>query len=123
LRDALPAIRAKGAELVIIGNGRPEHAAEFRDMQHVESPLLVDPKLQAYQAAGLKRGVLRTLGPTSLRNGWRAFKAGQRQGWTQGDPWQEGGVFVIRPDESVAFSYVSESAGDHPETSAVLAAL
>ncbi len=123
MRGALATIRAKGAELVIIGNGKPQHAADFRDTQSVETPLLVDPELKAYKAAGLKRGILRTIGPRVLSAGLRAFKGGYRQGWTQGDPWQEGGVFVIRPDNSVAFAYVSETAGDHPPVADVLAAL
>lgn len=123
MRDALPEIRARGAELVIVGNGRPEHAADFRDTEHVESPLFVDPELRAYAAAGLKRGIVSSLNPRVFGHAVRALRAGKRQTSVQGDAWQQGGVFVIRPDDRVDFAYVSEEAGDHPDPADILAAL
>ena len=123
MRDALPAIRQRGAELVIIGNGRPEHAVDFRDAEGIKCPLLVDPELHAYAATGLRRGILSSIGPGVLVRGIRALREGKRQGATQGDPWQQGGVFVIRPGNLVDFSYISEEAGDHPSPESVLAAL
>ena len=123
MRDALPAIRARGAELVIVGNGRPEQAADFRDTANVKNPLFVDPELRAYAAAGLRRGLSSSLNVSVLGNAIRALRAGKRQGAVEGDPWQQGGVFVIRPDDRVDFAYVSESAGDHPDPADILAAL
>lgn len=123
MRDAYPKIRRRGAELVIVGNGRPEHAADFRDSEKVRSPLYVDPELKAYAAAGLKRGLRQSVNLSVARNAVRALMAGKRQGATQGDPWQQGGVFVIRPGDEVAYAYVSEAAGDHPPIEDVLAAL
>jgi peroxiredoxin len=123
LRDALSDIRRRGAELVIVGNGRPEHAVDFRDSEHVQCPLLVDPELRAYAAAGLRRGLLSAINPRVFLRGFRAFAEGKRQGATQGDPWQQGGVFVIRPGNVVDFAYVSQEAGDHPSTDKIIAAL
>jgi hypothetical protein len=123
LRDALPEIRRRGAELVIVGNGRPEHAIDFRDSEHVESPLYVDPELQAYAAAGLKRGLRSSLSPGVIFRGIRAFGQGKRQGATLGDPWQQGGVFIIRSGNRVTFAHISEEAGDHPSSAAILSAL
>jgi len=123
LRDALPAIHKRGAELVIIGNGRPEHAVDFRDAEKITCPLVVDPELHAYAAAGLRRGILSSIGPGVLVRGFRALRAGKRQGATQGDPWQQGGVFVFRPGNLVDFSYVSQEAGDHPSVDSIIAAL
>lgn len=123
MRDALPEIRRRGAELVIVGNGRPEHAVAFRDSEHVVSPLYVDPELQAYAAAGLKRGLRSSLSPGVILRGVRAFRDGKRQGATMGDPWQQGGVFIIGPRNRVSFSYISQEAGDHPSVEAILSAL
>ena len=123
MRDALPEIRRRGAELIIVGNGRPEHAIDFRDSEHVESPLYVDPELRAYAAAGLKRGLRSSLSVGVLLRGLRAFGEGKRQGATMGDPWQQGGVFIIRPGNLVDFSYISAEAGDHPSVEAILSAL
>jgi len=123
LRDALPEIRRRGAELIIIGNGRPEHAIDFRESEHMESPLYVDPELQAYAAAGLKRGLRSSLSVGVVLRGVRALREGKRQGATMGDPWQQGGVFIIRPANRVDFSYVSKEAGDHPSAETIIAAL
>ena len=123
MRDALPDIRRRGAELIIVGNGQPQHAIDFRDTEHVESPLYVDPELHAYAAAGLKRGLRSSLSPGVILRGVRAFREGKRQGATRGDPWQQGGVFIIRPGNRVDLSYISEEAGDHPSAEAILAGL
>lgn len=96
---------------------------DFRDAEGIKCPLVVDPELKAYAAAGLRRGILSSIGPGVLVRGIRALREGKRQGATQGDPWQQGGVFVIRPGNLVDFSYVSEEAGDHPSPESVLAAL
>jgi peroxiredoxin len=123
LRDALPEIRRRGAELIIVGNGRPEHAIDFRDREHVESPLYVDPELRAYAAAGLRRGLRSSLSAGVFLRAVRAFGEGKRQGATMGDPWQQGGVFIIRPGNQVDFSYISKEAGDHPSAETIIAAL
>jgi hypothetical protein len=123
LRDALPEIRRRGAELIIVGNGRPEHAIDFRDSEHVESPLYVDPQLRAYADAGLKRGLRSSFSPGVILRGVRALVEGKRQGATMGDPWQQGGVFIIGPGNRVDFAYISEEAGDHPSAEAIFSAL
>ena len=123
MRDALPEIRRRGAELIIVGNGQPQHAIDFRDTEHVDSPLYVDPELQAYAAAGLKRGLCSSLSPGVILRGVRALREGKRQGATMGDPWQQGGVFIIRRGNRVDFAYMSAEAGDHPSAETILSAL
>jgi hypothetical protein len=123
LRDATSEIRAAGAELVVVGNGRPEHAADFRDEQGIDFPLYVDPELGAYAAAGLRRGMLDTLGGGTLQAAWRALRSGARQGATRGDPWQLGGAFVIEPGGRVRFRHVCRDAADHPPLPRILRAL
>jgi NAD(P)-dependent dehydrogenase (short-subunit alcohol dehydrogenase family) len=123
LRDRIEGIRSRGAELVIVGNGAAHFAAAFREDYRLDCPLLVDPELRAYRAAGLRRGRVEALSPRLPRNALRALRAGSRQGAIQGDPWQLGGVFVIRRDGELAYRYVSREAGDHPPVDDVLAAL
>src|SRR3990172_12422869 len=114
LRDALDQIRAAGAELVVVGSGRPEHAADFRETQGLRFPLVVDPELVSFRAAGLRRGVLSTIGPRTFGHAFRALRTGARPGATRGDPWQLGGALVIRPTGEIAYRYASREAGDHP---------
>ena len=123
MRDALDDIREAGAELVVVGSGRPEHAREFRDAQRLRFPLLVDPELASFRAAGLRRGVLSTIGPRALGHALRALRSGARQGATRGDPWQLGGALVIRPPGEIAWRHVSREAGDHPPLDELLRAL
>jgi dehydrogenase/reductase SDR family protein 12 len=123
LRDRIDDIRARGAELVIVGNGAPHFAAAFREDFALDGPLLVDPERRAYRAAGLRRGRVELLSPRLPGNALRALRSGARQGAIQGDPWQLGGVFVIRPGGDLAYRYISREAGDHPPVDAILAAL
>jgi NAD(P)-dependent dehydrogenase (short-subunit alcohol dehydrogenase family) len=123
LRGRLDEIRARGAELVIVGNGARHFAEAFREDFELDCPLLVDPELVAYRAAGLRRGRVEALSPRLARNAVRALRAGFRQASVQGDPWQLGGVFVLRSDGALLYRHVSREAGDHPPVDEVLAAL
>jgi NAD(P)-dependent dehydrogenase (short-subunit alcohol dehydrogenase family) len=123
LRDRLDEIRAQGAELVLVGSGAQHFAAAFREDYDLDCPVLVDPELRAYRAAGLRRGRVEVLSPRLPLNAVRALWAGSRQGAVQGDPWQLGGVFVIRPGGDLCYRYVSREAGDHAPVEAILEAL
>lgn len=123
MRDALGSIRSRGAELVIVGNGSRLFAEGFREDLALDCPVLTDPELRSYRAAGLRRGRVELLSPQVLINGLRAWKAGARQEGVQGDPWQLGGVFVIRPDGTTSFCQRSAVAGDHADIDEILAAL
>ena len=106
-----------------MGNGAAHFAAAFREDYKLDGPLLLDPELRAYRAAGLRRGRVEALSPRLPWNALRALRAGSRQGAIQGDPWQLGGVFVIGRDGELAYRYVSREAGDHPPVDDILAAL
>jgi dehydrogenase/reductase SDR family protein 12 len=123
LRDEIESIRALGAELVIIGNGAENFARSFRQDFELDCPLLVDPELRTYRAAGLRRGRVELLSPKLPVNALRALRAGSRQTSVQGDPWQLGGVFVIRPNGDLTYQYTSREAGDHAPVEEILAAL
>src|SRR4030095_13816858 len=114
---------AAGAELVVIGNGAPSFIAGFREQTRWDGPVYTDPSLAAYRAAELKRGVANTLDPRSLGNALRAFAGGQRQGRTQGDSWQQGGVLVIPPSGEVKWHHASTRPGDNASARDVVAAL
>ena len=125
MRDRWPEFEKRGAALAIVGNGNAGFAAAFREDLELPSEvtLLVDPELRAYRAAGLRRGRVEVLSPRLLRNGLRAFGAGFRQTGIEGDPWQLGGAFVLRPDGSCSFRQASREAGDHANLDELLAAL
>ena len=53
------------------------------------------------------------IGLTSLRNGWKEYKQGYRQGPVLGDPWQQGGEALILKDGQVWWSNPADEAGTH----------
>lgn len=123
MRDRADEIRQAGAGLAAIGNGSRYFAEAFRGDFRLDFPLFVDPDLEAYRAAGLRRGFLELLSPRVVLNGVRALASGSRQTGVQGDAFQLGGVFVIRKGGGVAFAHRSREAGDHAPLDLVLQAL
>ncbi|MEQ9497743.1 MAG: peroxiredoxin-like family protein [Deltaproteobacteria bacterium] len=121
--DAYDTIRAKGADLVAIGNGGKRFARAFMEERDVRFPIYVDPERVTYQAADMRRSLRSTFSPRTLKNGLRAMSSGHLQGATKGDPWQQGGVLVIAPGGETRLAYLSEEAGDHPSIDAILAVL
>lgn len=122
MRDAYADFERLGVRLVVIGNGRPYHAAAFKAEQAIPFDLWVDPEMEAYRAAGLRRGVASTLSAQVLVHGWRAFRSGHRQARVEGDPWQQGGAFLITRDGVTRYAQVSQEAGDHASIPELLAA-
>nr|WP_234979162.1 peroxiredoxin-like family protein [Desulfococcus multivorans] len=109
--------------LVAIGSGSPDSARRFVQEFQFDGDMVVDPTLEAYRAFKLKRGLLETLGPTALLKGLGAMKKGFRQGSTDGDLWQQGGLFVIGPGEEITFAHRDRFAGDHADLDQVIASL
>lgn len=113
MRDRLDDIRELGAELVLIGNGAQSFAQAFREDLGLDCPVLIDPDLVSYRAAGMRRGRVELLSPRMPLNAVRALRKGFRQTSVQGDPWQLGGVFVIKPGGKLTYRFISSEAGDH----------
>lgn len=116
-------IHAAGADLYIIGNGTPNFIEGFREQTKFPGPIYTDPSLEVYKAAQLKRGVAATFNPRALGSTLKAFAGGKRQGRTQGDPWQQGGVLVVAPTGEVRWHHASEHPGDKATAAQIAAAL
>ena len=123
LHREVDTLKAAGADLYVIGNGAPHFIAGFRDITKYDGPLYTDPSLAVFSAAQLKRSVTRTLDPRSLGKALGAFARGRRQGLTEGDAWQQGGVLVVAPDATVKYHHASERPGDNASAAQIVAAL
>jgi hypothetical protein len=123
LHRKIDLIRGAGAELFVIGNGSPSFIAGFREETGWDGPVYTDPSLAVYKAAELKRGVARTFNPLAIGKTVRAFAQGHRQGRTQGDPWQQGGVLVIDKGGDVKWQQASDRPGDNATAEEIAAAL
>lgn len=108
---------------MLIGNGWPDMAKAFRDERDLAVTLLVDPKRTTYQAMDFVRSVGSTFSWKGVGAAKDAFAQGHRQGATQGDPWQQGGVALVLPDGTMPWAYKSAAAGDHPTVDDVIGAV
>ena len=115
-------VEANGSKIVIIGSGTPEQAKTFAKNFNVELDIYVDESLQTYKAFSLERGFFKTLGWKSLKCGARAMKSGFHQGWSAGDLWQQGGVFVLGPGKQILSQHAEGYAGEPLDKDAVLQA-
>ena len=123
MRDEEPEIEKRGGRLVIIGNGRPEHAKAFALRMGMTGGVYTDPSRATYRALGMRGGIKHSLDLELFGNALRAFRGGHRQKALQGDPWQQGGAIVVSPDSTLEYAYVSRTAGDHPPVAEILAVL
>jgi AhpC/TSA antioxidant enzyme len=122
--------RARGelegaGEVVLIGQLTPRHAAHFRRRVELTLPVLADEDRASYKAAGAKVATAgELLGPKVVAKGMQASRRSRVvQGRTIGHPAQLGGVLVVRPDGSVAWSRMSEDASDNAPPDEIVAAL
>ena len=110
-----------GISLVAIGSGSPGQAQAFVRKFEFPGEIYVSQDLSAYRAFNLVRGAWRSLGPASILRGMGALKNGFRQSSTAGDPWQQGGTFLIGPGEKLLFEHRDQFAGDLVDIDQVIA--
>jgi len=105
--------RAGIENLVVVGNGAPMFIGGFRETTGFTGPIFTDPSLEVYKAAQLKRGMgtMLTFGAAKATVG--SLRRGFRQGRTQGDATQQGGVLVISKDGRVLYHHISQHPGDN----------
>jgi hypothetical protein len=123
LQGAAEKISSKGAQLALIGSGSPRFIEGFVEKTGFQGAIYTDPSRKSYDAAGLIRSVAGTLGPSSILNSIKSMMKGQRQGATQGDPWQQGGALVINTQGEVLFTHRSKHGGDNISPDELLAAI
>jgi hypothetical protein len=114
LRDQLSSIHQTGAELIVIGNGKPHHAEAFRLDLEMSTPLYVDQNLGTYQALKLRRSIWATFNPMVWITILRAIRAGFRIEEVKGDLFQQGGTFVVLPNGDVPYHHINKNTGDIP---------
>ncbi len=116
-------IESNHAKLILIGNGKPFFIEGFKELTGYTGVIYTDPSRKVFDAVGLTRGVLSTVGPRSIWSGVKSIRSGRRQGSVQGDPWQQGGALVVSTDGEVLWSHRSMAGGDNVAADALIAAL
>jgi len=132
LRAELPDYRAAGAEVIIVGQGEPERAARYRELQNLDVPILSDPERSAYVAWGLLQGttaqVLFDADDRFLRCELDAGMelSASRHGTPRAlvdDPWQLPGEFVVGRDGLIKFAHRYGWCEDYPDPRVHVAAI
>ena len=123
LLDLRDKIQEHGAELALVGNGNPIHAMEFMSQLGLTRGVYTDPGRVLYKGLQMAQGVRSSINLSSTIHVKRAIERGFRQRRIQGDPWQQGGVMLIRKNGEVPWLYRSKVAGDHPSTDEIVRAL
>ena len=115
---------AAGVNLVLIGQLTPRHVSHFRRRQGIELTVLADERRASYKAAGAKVATMgELLGPAVVAKGLKtARETRQVQGRTLGHPAQLGGTLLIETDGTVAWSHMSDDAGDNASPEEILEA-
>jgi hypothetical protein len=116
-------IARRGADVTVIGSAAPEAIGGFRASTGWDGAVLVDPSCTAYRAAGLTSGIGAMLDPRGVVRAVRAFRAGFRSGRVRGNPWRQGGLFVLGPRDDVHFEWRDRFMGDSPSLDRVVAAV
>ena len=123
LHRAIDRIHATGAELYVIGNGTPNFIDGFRETTGFSGAIYTDPTLAVFRAAQLKRGLRNVLNLGAVKSSLGALRRGFRQGRTQGDNLQQGGVLVVANDGRVLWQHVSDHPGDNASSDDIVRAL
>jgi len=124
---AIPRILARGARVIIVGNGSLNQARHFfqdKGLPMEGVTVVTDPDRETYNAMALNRSLASVFAsPQAARAYKRARASGHRiNGWF-GDLTQLGGTVVIKPPGHATFFHRSKYAGDHADMNAVVAAL
>jgi hypothetical protein len=121
LRPHLDELRRAGLNVAVIGSGGPSFARGFADRMSVpDLAIYSDEQRVAFKAAGMRRDFASTFDPRMLIKGISSMIK-HPQTSTKGDPLQQGGVLLVRSDGTLAWSYLSRYAGDHPKMETLLA--
>jgi peroxiredoxin len=125
LHRAREQFEAAGVNLVLIGQLTPRHAAHFRRRQGIELTVLADERRASYKAAGAKVATLgELLAPKVVAKSLATTaKTGRVQSKTIGHPAQLGGVMLIAPEGTVAWSHMAQDASDNASPEEILEAV
>lgn len=112
---------ARNADLIIIGNGKPQDLPGFAEQTGYSGKLFTDPSLETFRALGFSRKISGLLAVNAFTSGFKALKDGIRPGSMQGDALQLGGAVVVGPGDKIFYYYKGKQAADHAPVEEILA--
>ncbi len=126
LRDDRERFAQAGANVVLIGIGRPDQAGWFREQWDLPFDVVVAPDLSAHRAFGLRRGSLNQITGPAIWTSWlkNQLSGKPQKAWgSMGDVAQLPGTFVVDTSGVVRFAHRGKRSNDLPSNEDLLAAL
>jgi prostamide/prostaglandin F2alpha synthase len=124
LNGAHEQIEASGAELTLIGQATPKHAAHYKRRYAPDLEILADQDRKSYKAMKFPRAsTAQLIGPKSVAKGLVRGATGVGVGRPIGDVAQLGGTALIAEDGKVVWTHVQQDASDNPSIEELLEAL
>jgi hypothetical protein len=112
-----------GARIVAVGFGSARFAHFFKEDTLYSGDIYLDDLMHVYNDLHCRRGWRRALfNKSTLARIGQGLALGYRQGKTNSDFLQLGGVFVFRGGSRMIFQHTEKYAGDHPELKDILTA-
>ncbi len=125
MRDDRERFERAGANVALIGLGRPDQAGWFCESREVPYPCLVRPDRAAHKAYGLRRGSLNEVAGPRIWLPWlKNMATGNPQGrFGQGDTAQLPGTFVVDSAGVIRYAHRARRSSDIPPNDDLIAAL
>ena len=128
MQRELPAVTARGAQVVAIGQGTADEAGRICAQMGVDYPCLGDPEKASYRAYGLRRAGWREIILDPMREGSEAMKKGYKVSirgslMRHADWFQLPGVAIVDRAGVVRWLHQARHSGDIPSPATVIAAL
>ena len=115
---------AAGSQVLLIGMGTVQEAANFADKFDVPFPIAADTDRRLYRAFDLGRmQPWQFFSPLVALKGVSAMAQGHLMGLPQGDVHQLPGVFIIDTAGSILYHHYSRDPSDHPAVDTLLSFL
>jgi peroxiredoxin len=117
LKDKKNLFDKLGIQIIVVGMGTPQDAANFKKSTGYSGTIYVDSKQDLYRATNCKRGAKYVLSPNSKEAAKKVFAKNYKMGEFSGDFTQLGGLF-ISSDDAFIYEFTSSFAGDLPDWNA-----
>jgi len=121
LRKHYDDFRARGFEVVAIGQGTPARSEKFQQDYSLPFPVLGDRARESYRRYGLTSTALGSfLEPRAYVSGIRSLLHGKLPGLPDGDVSQNPGTFLIDRSGHILRAQIGQHAGDFPFAAEIL---
>eukprot|EP00184_Porphyridium_aerugineum_P004185 CAMPEP_0184699008 /NCGR_PEP_ID=MMETSP0313-20130426/5424_1 /TAXON_ID=2792 /ORGANISM="Porphyridium aerugineum, Strain SAG 1380-2" /LENGTH=254 /DNA_ID=CAMNT_0027158025 /DNA_START=81 /DNA_END=845 /DNA_ORIENTATION=+ len=117
-----PTAEQNGVNIIAIGSGYPEQAANLAEELNWKHLIVSDPLRTTYKSLRFKQGPLNTFNLDGLKAVFKSMGQGNSQSWTTipTDPFMLGGLLVVDSKGRVILNHVDDFAGDHCDLKMVL---